>query len=321
MPDYEQELRVRDLPEPGGRAARRHPRAGPARRGRGPRPGLGAGPPATRRSTSTPGRCCRSSARAPARSRSRPTWPACRCGRRSCSPRPRPRSTWSPGAGSSSASAPARSGTRSWPPADPAVRRARRSARSTEAIELVKAFWAGGTLRFEGEHYRAVGLHAGPRPAHDIPIWLGAYKPRMLRLTGRLADGWVPSMGYADPADLPAMSAVVDEAAVAAGRSPASVMRIYNVFGQFGTGSDFLRGRPRDWAEQLAGLTLDVGTSTLRARHRRPRRRPPVRHRGRPGRTRAGRRRARPPGPRRGGRARAGRGRPGGAAGPGGARP
>ena len=131
-----------------------------------------------------------------------------------------------------------------------------------EAVELVKAFWAGGTLRFEGEHYRAVGLHAGPRPAHDIPVWLGSYKPRMLRLTGRLADGWVPSMGYADPADLPAMSAVVDEAAVAAGRSPASVMRIYNVFGQFGTGSDFLRGRPRDWAEQLAGLTLDVGTST-----------------------------------------------------------
>ena len=68
-----------------------------------------------------------------------------------------------------------------------------------EAVELVKAFWAGGTLRFEGEHYRAVGLHAGPRPAHDIPVWLGSYKPRMLRLTGRLADGWVPSMGYADP--------------------------------------------------------------------------------------------------------------------------
>ena len=132
----------------------------------------------------------------------------------------------------------------------------------TEAVELVKAFWAGGTLRFEGEHYRAVGLHAGPRPAHDIPVWLGSYKPRMLRLTGRLADGWVPSMGYADPSDLPAMSAVVDEAAVAAGRSPASVLRIYNVFGQFGTGSDFLRGRPRDWAEQLAGLTLEVGTST-----------------------------------------------------------
>ncbi|QBR92954.1 LLM class flavin-dependent oxidoreductase [Nocardioides euryhalodurans] len=132
----------------------------------------------------------------------------------------------------------------------------------TEAVRLIKAFWAGGTVRFEGEHYRAVGLHAGPQPAHDIPIWLGAYKPRMLRLTGRLADGWVPSMGYADPAALPDLAAAVDEAAVAAGRSPASVKRVYNVFGQFGTGSGFLRGRPQEWAEQLAELTLEVGMSS-----------------------------------------------------------
>ena len=132
-----------------------------------------------------------------------------------------------------------------------------------EAVALVKQFWEGGTLRFEGDHYRVVGLHAGPRPAHDIPVWLGAYKPRMLRLTGRLADGWVPSMGYADPAALAAMSTVVDQAAVDAGRSPASVKRVYNIFGDFGTGSGFLRGRAGDWAEQLAGLTLDVGTSSF----------------------------------------------------------
>ncbi|WP_432477998.1 LLM class flavin-dependent oxidoreductase [Nocardioides sp. GXQ0305] len=131
-----------------------------------------------------------------------------------------------------------------------------------EAVQLIKAYWAGGTVRFEGEHYRSVGLHAGPRPAHDIPVWLGAYKPRMLRLTGRLADGWVPSMGYADPPDLPEMSAAVDEAALAAGRSPASIRRVYNVFGRFGTGADFLQGRPHEWAEQLAELTLEVGTST-----------------------------------------------------------
>lgn len=131
-----------------------------------------------------------------------------------------------------------------------------------EAIRLIRAFWAGGSVRFEGEHYRAPGLHAGPVPAHDIPIWVGAYKPRMMRLTGRLADAWVPSMGYADPPALPALSAALDEAAVAAGRAPTEVRRIYNVFGRFGTGSGFLRGTPDDWAEQLAGLTLETGMST-----------------------------------------------------------
>ena len=72
----------------------------------------------------------------------------------------------------------------------------------TEAIEVIRAVWAGDgapSVRVEGQHHRVVGLHPGPAPAHPVEIWLGAYKPRMLRLTGRLADGWLPSMGYAEP--------------------------------------------------------------------------------------------------------------------------
>ena len=72
-----------------------------------------------------------------------------------------------------------------------------------EAIELMKQFWQGGPMRYEGTHYSAPGLHAGPVPAHDIPIMLGAVKPRMLRLTGRLADGWLPSASWATPTRCP----------------------------------------------------------------------------------------------------------------------
>ena len=132
-----------------------------------------------------------------------------------------------------------------------------------EAITILRGFWAGEPGRLRGEHYSDHGLRPGPRPAHDIPIWLGAYKPRMVRLTGQLADGWVPSMGYADPADLPDLNARLDEAAVAAGRAPQDIRRIYNVFGQFGTGSGLLRGTPTDWAEQLTDLAVGVGMSTF----------------------------------------------------------
>ncbi len=44
----------------------------------------------------------------------------------------------------------------------------------------------------------------GPPPVHPIEIWLGAYKPRMLALTGRLADGWLPSLGNLPVSDIPA---------------------------------------------------------------------------------------------------------------------
>jgi hemerythrin-like domain-containing protein len=84
----------------------------------------------------------------------------------------------------------------------------------------------------------------------------------MLRITGELADGWVPSMGYADPGRLAELNERVDEAAEAAGRSPQAIRRIYNVFGRFGSDSGFLQGTPMDWSEQLAGLTLEQGIST-----------------------------------------------------------
>jgi hypothetical protein len=97
---------------------------------------------------------------------------------------------------------------------------------------------------------------------HPVEIWLGAYKPRMLRLTGRLADGWLPSQGYAEPDALPALNAVIDEAPVAAGRGPQAVRRMYNVSGRFGTGGGFLRGTAEVWTEQLAELSLTAGVST-----------------------------------------------------------
>lgn len=131
-----------------------------------------------------------------------------------------------------------------------------------EAIELIRLVWQDGTtVRFRGDHYHAWGLHGGPAPAHPIGIWVGAYKPRMLALTGRTADGWLPSMGYADPPALGPMNAAIDEAALAAGRTPADVRRLYNINGTFGRGSGFLAGSPADWAEQLAELSITQGMS------------------------------------------------------------
>ncbi|GAB3442022.1 hypothetical protein GCM10027517_18690 [Phycicoccus ginsengisoli] len=120
-----------------------------------------------------------------------------------------------------------------------------------EAVAVIRGVWSGrGSVSVDGVHYRVKGLHAGPAPAHPIGIWLGAYKPRMLRLTGRLADGWLPSMGYAGPSELPAMNTTIDDAARGAGRDPSAVRRLYNV-------------DPGVSPEQLAELALEHGMSTF----------------------------------------------------------
>jgi len=132
-----------------------------------------------------------------------------------------------------------------------------------EAIELIRALWAPGErISFTGKHYSLVNAQPGPVPLHPIGIFLGSYKPRMLRLTGRLADGWVPTSAYASPSEIKDLAAIIDDAAVAAGRTPADVRRWYNVAGSFTSrDDDFLHGRPAVWVEQLVELALDQGVS------------------------------------------------------------
>jgi hypothetical protein len=133
-----------------------------------------------------------------------------------------------------------------------------------EAIAIIREVWtpSGGGIRLSGKHYTVAGAKRGPVPAHDVSIWLGAYKPRMLALTGRLADGWLPSSGRADPDQLAEMNKIIDEAAVEAGRDPSAIRRLYNVSGRFSGNGGFLQGPEELWIDQLAELTLDEGMST-----------------------------------------------------------
>ena len=66
-----------------------------------------------------------------------------------------------------------------------------------EALYILRGMWqnAGGSFNFEGEFYQVKGARPGPAPLHPIPIWVGGRRPRMLRLTGRLADGLLPKFG------------------------------------------------------------------------------------------------------------------------------
>ena len=136
-----------------------------------------------------------------------------------------------------------------------------------EAIDIIRGIWdasARGVLRVDGEHYRVRGAKRGPEPAHDISIWVGAYKPRMLGLTGSKADGWLPSLMYASLDQLADGNRTIDEAAEAAGRDPREVRRLLNIHGSFGAARrGFLEGPPEQWVEELAPLVLEHGFSTF----------------------------------------------------------
>jgi alkanesulfonate monooxygenase SsuD/methylene tetrahydromethanopterin reductase-like flavin-dependent oxidoreductase (luciferase family) len=134
-----------------------------------------------------------------------------------------------------------------------------------EAIAIMREIWAAGErggVRVDGTYYQVKGAKRGPAPAHQIGIWVGAYKPRILQLTGRIADGWLPSLGYLPSglASLAEMNKHIDEGAAAAGRDPSAVRRFLNISGRFTrSAGSLLNGPPSQWAEELAGMTLDYG--------------------------------------------------------------
>jgi alkanesulfonate monooxygenase SsuD/methylene tetrahydromethanopterin reductase-like flavin-dependent oxidoreductase (luciferase family) len=142
-----------------------------------------------------------------------------------------------------------------------------------EAVAIMRAGWSEGRgLRFDGRHYQLEGARLGPKPAREIPIWLGAAKPRALALTGRVADGWAaPLMNYQPPAAAAESQAVIDRAAREAGRDPGEIRRIYNMSGAFTATApapasdtdETIVGPPEQWAEVLTHFALDLGFGTF----------------------------------------------------------
>jgi len=98
-----------------------------------------------------------------------------------------------------------------------------------ETIWIARGLWSEPSFTFEGRLYRTEDARLTPKPEHRIPIWLGMYKPRGLALTGRMADGWIPSYGFAPPDEVKILREQVLAAARDAGRDPEEITCVYNL--------------------------------------------------------------------------------------------
>lgn len=144
-----------------------------------------------------------------------------------------------------------------------------------EAVEVIRALWRTDRtpVTYTGHHHTLDGLRPGPPPQHPVGIWLGAQGPRMLELTGQVADGWAaPIAPYLPYQHWPAANTRIDTAAQQAGRHPEEVVRIAHLVGRITTspqpiditdGSDPVRATPHQWADLLARLATDQPFTTF----------------------------------------------------------
>lgn len=135
-----------------------------------------------------------------------------------------------------------------------------------EAVTIIRGLWSEPRFTFSGRLYETEAAELEPKPEHRIPIWLGTFAPRALAVTGRLADGWIPSLGYASPEQVVVMREHVLKAATDAGRHPADITCAYNVEVRVDergeTEPSIVTGPPETVAERLSGFA-ELGFSAF----------------------------------------------------------
>ncbi|HML21923.1 MAG TPA: LLM class flavin-dependent oxidoreductase [Aggregatilinea sp.] len=144
-----------------------------------------------------------------------------------------------------------------------------------EALHVLRGMWDNttGSFTYQGKFYQVNGARPGPGPVHPIRLWTGALGPRMLRITGRLADGLLISRPYVPPERLPDFNARIDDSAIEAGRAPTDIRRGYNLMGMIelrpdtrrpaGLSEGNLYGTVNDWIEELVHYYRDYRQDTF----------------------------------------------------------
>ncbi|HTY73317.1 MAG TPA: LLM class flavin-dependent oxidoreductase [Actinomycetes bacterium] len=138
----------------------------------------------------------------------------------------------------------------------------------SEAIDIIRQTWAvssSGPMHFAGKHYQVAG-ERGPKPAHDIAIWVPAGGPRARQLVGRSADGWISGGAWMTDVsrELAAGNRAIDDAATMAGRDPRAIRRIFDFHGTFDRfGRGYTQGSPAQWVDALLPLAVDHGIATF----------------------------------------------------------
>lgn len=136
-----------------------------------------------------------------------------------------------------------------------------------ESLGIMRGALAGGAVRLQSPRHSVTGYRAGPVPPKPVELWLGAQKRKMLTVTGRSADGWISPLNiYVPPQEVPSRQEIIDAAAAAAGRSPQSIRRIYNVMGIIGAGGGRHQGLVGDvhrWVDTLTEWAVVLGFDTF----------------------------------------------------------
>ncbi|MHB9849064.1 LLM class flavin-dependent oxidoreductase [Streptomyces krungchingensis] len=151
---------------------------------------------------------------------------------------------------------------------------AQRGRLTDEYVGLLRRLWSEEEVDHVGDGWRCSKIGLLPRPARQVPVWIGGSSPASRRRAGRIGDGWLSV--FSSPKQHASQWAEVQAAAEASSRAPAAIVPGTYLFGAIGTDGDASRqlldrtlqgflnlpltavadscvwGTPEQWLERLA---------------------------------------------------------------------
>lgn len=106
-----------------------------------------------------------------------------------------------------------------------------------EYIEILRLLWNRKSVTYHGQFFHLTKATIRPKPVQpEIPIWIAANSPQSLKLTGSVANGWVPVR--ASPQMMREDRKRIDASAKAADRDPETIITAYFLFIALGSATD-----------------------------------------------------------------------------------
>lgn len=140
--------------------------------------------------------------------------------------------------------------------------------RMRETVEIVRCAVAGEKISYEGRHFtipmpggEGKAMRLSARPEHEIPIYLATLSPAMLRLTGKIADGWLGT-SFVPEGAAEAYFAHLDAGLTEAGRSRADLDVCQGAEVAFAKDEDELRGMLTERKKKLAFSLGGMGSGS-----------------------------------------------------------
>ncbi|ORW95385.1 F420-dependent methylene-tetrahydromethanopterin reductase [Mycobacterium sp. IEC1808] len=141
-------------------------------------------------------------------------------------------------------------------------------ARMAETVDIVRQVFAGDKISHSGKEFQiprpggeGVPMRLSTRAEHAIPVYLAALSPAMLRLTGRIADGWLGT-SFVPEGSGDAYFSHLDEGLAAAGRTRADIDICQGAEVAFAADEDELRGMIAGRKKELAFSLGGMGSSS-----------------------------------------------------------